>query len=326
MKKMHLIFLCIALLAIFIPLEIVISILKNGSVVIALFVVYFRMETYAETKIEDEFKKGQEAYDDKKYAEAIQIWRPLAEKGYPIEAGFIVKTWKSFFSKGYPLAQCKLGEMYEKGFGVVQDIEKAFHWYEQGAKQNHAQSQAGLGFIYRKKDEYSEALYWYRQAANQGNVSGQNGLGYMYRIKEDYKEAKKWYEKAADQGHAPALSNVGFMHSKGYATKSNPKEAVKWYRQSAKQGDEIGQHNLGCMYQEGKGVDLDNIQAYKWFYIADKNGSKNSKYMLVEVEKAMKKKDRTKGKIKTKKDIAEAIELANRCIESNYEDCGEPAE
>jgi hypothetical protein len=69
-------------------------------------------------------------------------------------------------------AQCLLGYLYEKGYGLTQDN--------------------------------SEAARWYRKAADQGESTALYALGHLYQygkgVPKDEETAKSWYRKAAEQG------------------------------------------------------------------------------------------------------------------------------
>jgi TPR repeat protein len=69
------------------------------------------------------------AYQRGDYPTALQLLRPLAERG---EAG----------------AQGKLGGMYYNGEGVPQDYAEAVKWFRKAADQGFAPAQHNLGVMY----------------------------------------------------------------------------------------------------------------------------------------------------------------------------------
>jgi hypothetical protein len=75
------------------------------------------------------------AYLRRDYATALQLLRPLAEKGDPD-------------------AQINLANMYFDGNGVAQDYAESVKWYLAAADQGSADAQIALGFLY----EYGEAV------------------------------------------------------------------------------------------------------------------------------------------------------------------------
>ena len=69
------------------------------------------------------------AYDRRDYAAAVQLCRPVAEKGDA-------------------RAQLSLGGMYYNGQGVRQDYAEAAEWTRKAAEQGYAPAQADLGVLY----------------------------------------------------------------------------------------------------------------------------------------------------------------------------------
>ena len=69
------------------------------------------------------------AHDRHDYATALQLLRPLADKGDPS-------------------AQYYLGAMYDLGEGVPQDYAAAASWYRKAAEQGHSRAQYFLAGMY----------------------------------------------------------------------------------------------------------------------------------------------------------------------------------
>ena len=217
----------------------------------------------------EQFKKGQEYYKKKDYAEAVK-WYRLAAK------------------QGNAYAQSRLGRCYYDGKGVTQDYEESVKWFRQAAEQGNAFAQRNLGYCYHNGlgviKDYDEAVKWYRLAAEQGEASAQNSLGLCYQkghgVTKDFDEAVKWYRLAAEQGDAVAQNNLGFCYKKGEGVKKDFDEAVKWYRLAADQGNASAQFNLGLSYKNGEGVKKDFDEAVKWFRLAAEQGNANAQKNL----------------------------------------------
>ena len=79
--------------------------------------------------ISEYFKKGKDAYNEKKYDLAFSFFRITAEEG---------NTRAQFY----------MGILYNFGYGVPQDYVKANYWYELAAKQNKVSAIAYLGEYY----------------------------------------------------------------------------------------------------------------------------------------------------------------------------------
>lgn len=100
----------------------------------------------------DELKKGLEAFRSGDFATAIVEFTPLAEAGNTE-------------------AQYRLGLMYDNGDGTPQNFEEAAKWYTPAAEAGHAQAQGGLGLIYLNETglrDLVHAYVWLTLAVSQG--------------------------------------------------------------------------------------------------------------------------------------------------------------
>jgi TPR repeat protein len=109
------------------------------------------------------------AYQRGDYSTALQLIRPLAEKGDPA-------------------AQFRLGVMYEEARGVPLDYQEAVKWFRLAADRGNANGQYSLGVSYYTgegvaKDDH-EAFKWFRLATQQGDAFAQRVLGVMYEQEE----------------------------------------------------------------------------------------------------------------------------------------------
>src|SRR5476649_324667 len=77
----------------------------------------------------DPLNDGLHAYGKDDFASALQLLRPLAEKGDP-------------------LAEFMLGNLYYNAHGVPRDDAAALNWYRQAADQGSKGAAAGLGRMY----------------------------------------------------------------------------------------------------------------------------------------------------------------------------------
>jgi uncharacterized protein len=128
---------------------------------------------------------GIAAYQEKAYAKAAELWRPLAEAGNAT-------------------AQYLLGSLYVEGNGVEHDDATAFVWFQRAANQGDAAAQYNVGASYAGgtgvPKSYDDAAKWFRRAADQGVVFAQLNLGLLYAagngVPQDSVEALKWMELA----------------------------------------------------------------------------------------------------------------------------------
>jgi S1-C subfamily serine protease len=142
--------------------------------------------------------QAQAAYDRADYGEAVRWFRVAADQGNP---------W----------AQWNLGEAYEDGRGVPQDMAEAVRWYRLVADRGLSGAQYKLGEIFYDAQNYAPAESWFRLAADQGLVGAQYNLGSMYAngqgVPQNDVEAYKWWSLAAAQGDSGAAKNRDIVRS-----------------------------------------------------------------------------------------------------------------
>jgi TPR repeat protein len=164
------------------------------------------------------------------------------------------------------------------------------------------------------QEDYPTALKLLRPMAEGGFAEAQYHLGVMYQYGEgmppDMKEAARWYRAAAEQGYALAQTNLGLMYHNGDGVPQDNKEAARWYRAAAVQGDATAQIDLALSYHVGAGVPNDPVRAHMWANIAAANGeAKDTRDHIAETL--------------TASQIEQATEMAKRCMDSKYKDCGD---
>lgn len=146
---------------------------------------------------EEMYQKGEVAYKQDRYSEAVKWYRKAAEQGHVA-------------------AQYMIGYLYYEGLGVSKDYSESARWYWFAAHQGHARALCSLGYMYQEglgvpMDTYG-AVKLYSKSAEQGLASAQYHLGYAYEngigVFSDSSEAINWYRKAAGQGHAKAISKL----------------------------------------------------------------------------------------------------------------------
>lgn len=139
-------------------------------------------------------KAGIEAWQKADYANAVAIWRPLAQGG---DAD----------------AQFNLGQAYRLGRGVPIDLGAARMWFEKAANTGHLDAATTLGLLLFQNGDQVAGLKWLKQAAEQGEprallVYGTalyNGDG----VTQDRLLGYAYVSRAAEQGLAPAKDTLG---------------------------------------------------------------------------------------------------------------------
>ena len=96
-------------------------------------------------------KAGIDAWQKSDYAGAVNIWRPLANKG---DAD----------------AEFNLGQAYRLGRGVPINLAAAKTWFERAANQGHVDAQTTLGLLLFQNGDQAEGLKWLKKAADHGEA------------------------------------------------------------------------------------------------------------------------------------------------------------
>ena len=121
-----------------------------------------------------------------------------------------VEWYSASAEQGDPDGQFGLGEMYAKGEGIAQDLDKAIELYMYAAVGGHAQALRVLANAYehgalgREVDE-AEAFRWLTLAANSGDVSSIRRMAEVYTtgglgVAPNPAEAERWQHLADAAG------------------------------------------------------------------------------------------------------------------------------
>lgn len=141
-------------------------------------------------------RAGIEAWQKGNTAEAVAIWRPLAEKG-DADAAF------------------NLGQAYRLGKGVVIDLSQAQIWLERAARQGHVDAQTTLGLLLFQNGNRVAAMRWLKGAAEAGEPRALLMVGTaLYNgdgVPEDPVKAYAYVSRAAAQGLDPAKATLADM-------------------------------------------------------------------------------------------------------------------
>ncbi|KAK8899318.1 hypothetical protein M9Y10_001631 [Tritrichomonas musculus] len=199
------------------------------------------------------------------------------ERSFDFENNYALEYYLELISEtNDPKLQNDLGKIYEEGQYVIQDIDKAIHYYTLAADQNFSEAQFNLGVIYEEGQyviqDIDKAIHYYTLAADQNFSEAQFNLGVIYDegeyVKRDIKKAIHYYTLAADQNDADAQYNLGLLYGKGKLVKRDISKAIHYYTLAAKQNCLKAQFNLGLFYEEGELVARDINKAIYYYSLA----------------------------------------------------------
>jgi len=138
-----------------------------------------------------------------------------AEAATSSEAGTAqITTLRQQAAAGSAVAQFHLGEVFQRGQHVPQDMTAAHHFYNLAATQGHIRAQFRLGFLYER------------------------GLG----VKQNFATAARFYHRAAHQNHAVAQHNLAILFAHGRGVKRNLQHAYGWARMAEINARQINAH------------------------------------------------------------------------------------
>jgi cell division septation protein DedD len=138
-------------------------------------------------------KAGIDEWQRGNYANAVAIWRPLAEAG---DAN----------------AQFNLGQAYRLGRGMPTNVSESRKWFERAAVQGHVDAETTLGLLLFQTDDQANALKWLKQAADQDEPRAMlvygtalyNGTG----VTQDPVLGYAYVRRSAAQGLGPAKETL----------------------------------------------------------------------------------------------------------------------
>ncbi|MEW6992193.1 tetratricopeptide repeat protein [Colwelliaceae bacterium 6441] len=198
-----------------------------------------------------------------------------------------IAEFKPLLEEQYSPAQYQMALIYQNGWGVKKDPQKAFELMSLSATQNFPDALFNLSIMY-----------------SEGEI-----------VKKDLATAFSLMEKAAEKNLASAQFNVAVMYSQGIGVKKDLVKAARWYEKSARQNYTLAQFNLALMYFEGEGVKKSLEMSYVWNYIAARSGYEPAIKSRDMDEHKLSIEDITKGRERARalyEQISEQIELKNK--------------
>src|SRR5205085_170595 len=141
-------------------------------------------------------RAGIDAWAAQNYDQAVQIWRPLADRG---DAD----------------AQYNLAQAYFLGRGVPQNMTLAEQWYARAARQGHPEATANYGLLLFQNGRRQEAIPYLTRAADAGDPRAQYVLGTALFngdiVARDAPRAYALMSRAAAQNLPPAVTQLAEM-------------------------------------------------------------------------------------------------------------------
>lgn len=190
---------------------------------------------------------------------------------------------------GNTKAMFKLSLLYENGYGVEQDKQKAFSLFLKTAKLNYLKSEYMVGVYYLNgwvvNKNLHTAMKWLHQAALHGNANAQLLLGNIYEyglqddkaansIKKDITRAQAMYSLAAQNGSPIAQYRLAQMYTSGLFNPTRNQQTQKRDLQIAYR-----------LYKSAAKAGLEKANLFSAFFYAAKNESKDKHIQAYKIAK-----------------------------------------
>ena len=164
-------------------------------------------------------------------------------------------------------ANYHLGNIYENGLGIPQNVYTALKFYKKGMKLGHLKSQT----------KFAVALY----------------NGYPGVIQKDEKTALELLEDSANKEEPDALNYLGLLLEKGSKSVRQDKEkSVQFFKKSHEKGNDLASLNLALNLKSTPMISAESSNNYKEFiHISAKRGNEFAKMLdehILANEKAFK--------------------------------------
>lgn len=180
-----------------------------------------------------------------------------------------------------------MGQMFELGFLVDQDLERAKECFNQCARLRNPKGCVGLAESESDADTAKE-LYLsayegiFEQAGQNDAISQLILADYFERglngQQSNYNAAFYWMSESASRGCHEAQLKLGGYYEKGLGVDVDAEKAFKWYTISASQGNGEAQYNRAKCFDIGFGVEQDTSIAVRLYGEAAKMGVVKAMY------------------------------------------------
>lgn len=243
------------------------------------------------TDTEGPIKEAMEAFQDGRHYRAVDLAKPLADKGNPE-------------------AQYLLGFAHETGQGAEASKDKAVEYYRKAAASKHRDAIYRLSFILLASDKVAEreqARTQLEEAAKSDPAIAARILGEAYlrgRLTPtpDPDKAIFWWKRAADAGDNLSMSLIGRFYEGqfGFPELRDVKASLEYYAKAAGLGNSAAMVVIGSRYLNGDEKFRDEAKGREWLkkaieakdysaYLAlgdyEENVKKNLKEALLQYER-----------------------------------------
>ncbi|ELA9387157.1 MULTISPECIES: tetratricopeptide repeat protein [Gammaproteobacteria] len=200
-------------------------------------------------------------------------------------------------TQGHSKSQYNLGQMFYKGVGTKQDLDAAFYWHEQSAKNGIDAGMYETGYEYGNRGDATNALKWLTKSANSGNILAQSFLGHLYggfvtspfNVKQDFNKSAHFLEGAAKSGDAKSQFRYSALLLDGKGTPKNEAMALHYSKLAADNNYPDALYTTALMYFNGFGTEKNHDLALYYAEKAMKKGDSEASKLVKHIKSKKKK-------------------------------------
>lgn len=146
------------------------------------------------------------------------------------------KYYKMGAEAGYTNAMNNLGRLYEYGYGVPQNIDKAIALYNKAAQKGNGTACYNLGWCYQYGNgvdiDLEKAIYWYKKAIENGyQLDLSLEIGELLYLLND-EECYTWLNRSALSGNLIAQIGIGACLAKGIGIEKDIDKAIEIFKKA----------------------------------------------------------------------------------------------
>lgn len=137
--------------------------------------------------------------------------------------------------------------VYGITFEMEKDYKNALIWFHKAGEQGNGEALYTIARFYMEgygvKEDLGKAFEYYMKSAKQGYDLGMLWVGnfYLYgqpgAVDRDIYEARKWYEKSAELGNTHAMVHLAELYIEGIGVVKNITTAYSWFKKAKDFGD-----------------------------------------------------------------------------------------
>ena len=191
-----------------------------------------------------------------------------------------IKEYEKMANKDDDIAQYKLAQCYENGYGGLKNLEKARTYYRLASSAGHYDATYSLARLTVDDKQRAEL---YIQAAQQGSLPAMEIAGNYYFQKKNYANARSYYAMAVAEGNddvrseqaneikSNCLEQLGEIYYNGLETNKDIVTAKTYFEKAAGLGNVLAYERLADYIYYGYNGKPDKSEAvYQYLKLNDK--------------------------------------------------------